>query len=155
MWDVLFYDETQQRAYRLQTKRLTVGDGVALDSLQDEIAGRESLTGRALISFANNYPLMRYGTAQVEVAALSLAPDRDEDDNPLIPDEAIWQTAELTEAAYWDLDEVLLYLWLEAVVKRNPHRDPLLDLLKKNVIQEWRARLNDAPTSASESGDAA
>lgn len=156
MWDVLFYDETQQRGYRIKVKRLSVGDGVALDSLQDEIANREDLEGRELVSFANNYPLLRYGTATAETAILMTPPEQDDQGNlEFLEDGVEWQTFDLTEAAFWTLDESLFYLWLDAVVKRNPHRDPTLDLLKKSVIAAWQARLNGEPSNVSESVDVA
>jgi hypothetical protein len=106
MWDVQFYDETTRIAYRMQVKRLTVGDGIAADSLQDELALRDDLEGRSLLALSGNYPLLRYGTATVESVPCENPPA----DKDVLPDDlpgTLWNP----EEAFWALDEWLLPLW--------------------------------------------
>jgi len=143
-WDVLFYDEATHTAYRVQAKRMTVGDGIAADTLQDEIARRDDLQGRALLTLTGSYPLLRHGSAAAEIAACSEPPAVGENGLPVLPDDLPWYALDLTEAAFWALDEYLLLAWLDAVLVKNPHRDQRYERLKKSMMQV----LSTTPTPA-------
>ena len=145
MWDVQFYDETTRIAYRMQVKRLTVGDGIAADSLQDQIALREDMQGRELLALSANYPLLRYGTATMECAVCETPPA----DKAVMPDDLPWRYLELTEEAFWSLDEWLLLLWVDAILTKNPHRDLRYERLKKNLAAATPARPTARATSES------
>lgn len=148
MWDVIFYDQETHTAYRVQTKRLTMRDGAAVDQLQDDLALRTE--GRQLIMM-RRYPLLAYGTAMVETVQLETEPTFNPDGVPQIAEDAPWQAFTLTEETYQDLSELLGLVWYSAVLQRNPHRDLSYELLKKSLKPATPARPSERPTSGSDS----
>ncbi len=144
MWDVLWFDEDAGLAYRVAVRRMTIADGIAAESLQDEIAKRD-VRGRLLLRLLD-YALLRHATAHAERAALSELPVVAEDGTPELPDDADWQAFDLVdEDTFLALPEWLFWLWLTAVMNKNPQYDRSYEALKKNAL---RAR----PASESESG---
>lgn len=141
-WDVTFVDEDTLTAYRIQVKRLTVGDGVQVDTEQDAITNdRPDLTGRALLNM-RHYPLLKHATKQAECAVLSELPELGEENDGTLPDEWDWHPFELTEAVFMNLSELLMWAWLGSIYQRNPHRSATYDTLKKALRREQ-------PTTAS------
>jgi len=144
MWDVLWFDEDAGLAYRVAVRRMTIADGIAAESLQDEIAKRD-VRGRLLLRLLD-YALLRYATAHAERAALSEPPYLDEDGTPQLPDDAGWQPLDLAdEGVFLALPEWLFWLWWTAVMQKNPQYDRSYEALKKNVLKAM-------PASESESG---
>jgi len=135
-WDVDFIDEDTLTAYRIRVKRLTVGDGVQVDTDQDAIANdREDLTGRALLNM-RNYPLLQHATHQAECVTLDTLPSVTDADVLVLPDDLDWQPFELTETAFLGLSELLMWAWLGAIYQRNPHRSASYETLKKVLRRE-------------------
>jgi hypothetical protein len=149
MWDVRWFDEDTMTAYRVAVKRMTVGDGVAIGMLEDELAQREDLTGRLFLRLFQDYPLLRYGTRRAEQAVLSEVPAQDEAGDPILPDEADWQELELTETTFMALPEWLFWLWLTAIIRKNPQYDRSYAALKKSALTERPAQKSDSAMSES------
>lgn len=135
VWDALWFDDDASTAYRLTAKRMTVGDAVAKGALEDEIAMREDLKGRLLLRLVNEYPLLKFGTRACECVVLDAAPEHDDNGGLVIPDDAGWQSFTLTEQAFLDMPDVLLWLWLSEVVAKNPQYDRTWEMLKKNLAR--------------------
>jgi hypothetical protein len=120
MWHITYYDDDTGYAYRVCVKRLTVGDAVQMDTLSDDITRRESLHGRELLVLSQQYPFVRYCTADCERAILEDAPETDpESGDPIIPDATEWEAFDLTEAAFLALPEMLSLRWNHEAVKKN------------------------------------
>lgn len=135
MFNVTFYDDDTGLAYRVRVKRLTVGDAVQADMLGDEIAGRDDLTGRVLLALAQVYPFLKYATAICERAPLDAPPvEKLDSGDPAVPDDAAWETFDLTEAVFLDLPELLVLRWQYEAIQKNPHRDPAYEALKKKLL---------------------
>jgi hypothetical protein len=149
MADIVFVVSDPLSVYRITTKRLTVGDGIAIDTLQDDLARRDSLQGRELLHMVNHYPLIKYGTAAAERAILTMMPETSPEGVPVLPDDLIWQPVDITETVFLTLDEWLFWNWLSAVLIKNPHRDQSYEQLKKNVMAVLQAQTSaSALTSA-------
>ena len=147
-WDIELYDPETHTAYRVTAKRLTVGDGVAVDTAQDALARREDLQGRALLN-GQNYPLLRYGTRLAECAPCPDEPATTETGDLVWPADLVWTPLELTEAVYLALDELLAWAWLGAVLTKNPHRRSSYEALKKKSPTAAPALTSAPPTPAS------
>lgn len=145
MSDVLFVVPETLIAWRITTKRLTVGDGIAVDTLQDELTNR--LDGREMLKMVNQYALLKFATARVETAQLDCEPGLDADGSPVMPDTVQWHEVEITESLFMGLDEYLSYLWVSKVLEKNPHRDQSYELLKKNLIAALQAQMNASATN--------
>ena len=152
MADVLYYDVDTRVAYRITVRRLTVGDGVAVDSEQDTIATREDVAGRLLLTL-RNFPLLRHATVSAERAMLDEAPPADADGTPVFPDDVSWQAFDLTEEAFLSLDEMVSWAWLGAVLDKNPHRNSSYEALKKALSRARQAPNSMGATSARPSSD--
>lgn len=152
MWDVLWFDEDTGLAYRVAVRRMTIADGIAAESLQDEIARRD-VRGRLLLRLLD-YALLRYATARAERAALSEPPHLDEDGSPQLPDDAGWQPLDLAdEEAFLALPEWLFWLWLTEFFRKNPQYDRSYEVLKKSVLKAMPASESESNSSASASAE--
>jgi hypothetical protein len=145
MWNVAFYDDETNTAYRIACKRLTIRDGALVDGDTDALT--QDYDGRLLLAL-RRWPLMRYATKQAQRALLADAPLYDERGIPLIPSDAPWEEFELTLDAFQDLGEIIALLWYQAALQANPHRDASYELLKKNVRPEMPTPTSDSTTSA-------
>lgn len=149
-WNVTFYDDDTGYAYRVQVKRLTVGDAVQADMLGDEITRRDTLRGRELLTLSQIYPFMKFATAESERAVVEEAIEEVNDTgDPVVPDDAEWEPFELTEAAFLILPEFLALRWQHEAILKNPHRDPTYEALKKKLLRE-KLQPESAPTTSSE-----
>ncbi len=135
MWDVLWFDEDTGAAYRVVVRRMTVADGIAAESLQDDIARREALSGRLLLRLLD-YALLRHATARAEHVVLDALPVMAEDGTPELPDNADWRALDLAdEAVFLSLPEWLFWLWMTAFFRKNPQYDRSYEALKKNMLR--------------------
>lgn len=151
IWNVTFYDDDTGYAYRVRVKRLTVGDAVSMDTLSDDITRRETLKGRELLMLSQQYPFVRYCTAACEWVVLDDAPEDDpESGEPIVSNDEAWEAFDLTEAAFMALPEWLSLRWNYAAVKKNPHRDPMYEALKKKLLMGKLQQMS-APTISSDS----
>jgi len=119
-WEVTYYDEDAGVAYRVATQRMTVRDGIRLGELEDAIAARDDLEGRALLALAHYYPLLACGTRNAERAMLTDAPAVGENGAPVVPEDAPWEPLELTEGQFLDLPDYLMWAWYTSVIQKNP-----------------------------------
>jgi len=148
-WHVTYYDDDTGYAYRVRVKRLTVGDAVHADMLGDEIALRDALHGRELLTLSQSYPFIRYATASCERAIVTETQIGVNGLNdPTVADDAQWEPFELTEAAFMALPEWLAARWQMEAIRKNPHRDPAYEALKKKVLME-RLQTPNAPGTPS------
>ena len=151
-WSVTFYDDETGYAYRVRCKRLTVGDAVQADMLGDEISRREALQGRELLTLSQIYPFVRYATAVSERTVLDDPPtETNENGDPVLPDDANWEVYELTEAEFFTASEWFMLRWQTEAIRKNPHRDPTYEALKKKLVKEKLAPAKE-PITNGESG---
>lgn len=153
MWHVTFYDDDTGYAYRVRVKRLTVGDSIRADMLGDDITRREDLAGRELLALSQVYPFIRFSTAACERALLDAAPDSGTTGDPDVPDDADWQTFDLTEGEFLNLPEFLSLRWQHEAIGKNPHRDPTYEAIKKKLLMARQAPVSAPPTNTNESGE--
>lgn len=149
---LLYFDQHSRLAYRITAKRLTVGEGVAVDSEQDEIVQRPELSSRQLLAL-QHYPLVKHGLSQFDSVQLDDEPEFDGDGNPVLADDLDWHPVELTEKSYLELDELVSLVARGAVIKANPHRDPSYEALKKAFRRESHRPANQPPLSESATTD--
>lgn len=142
-WDVTYYDEEAGAVYRIAARRMTVRDGIRLGELEDAVAERDDLEGRALIALAHYYPLLACATRAAERAAVDAPPATDEGGELVLPDDVSWHPLELTEDQYLDLPDFLMWSWYTAVIRKNPQYDRSYEVLKKSLT-----RLMQRPTNA-------
>jgi len=153
MWHVTFYDDDTGLAYRVRVKRLTVGDAVQADMLGDDIAQREALQGRALLTLAQVYPFVRYATAECQRAPMDTPPtEKAETGDPVLPDDLDWEAFDLTENEFLILPELLALRWQYEAIRKNPHRDPAYEALKKKLLMARQPETN-APNTNTEDND--
>jgi hypothetical protein len=150
MWDLTHYADGI--ATRIAVKRLTVGDGVRIDSEQDAISLRDDLEGRALLNL-RQLPLWAVATVRAECAPLSEAPLERAEGGYDFPDDLPWEPIPLTEAAYLSLDELLLWAWLGEILTKNPHRNTSYEALKKALSRVTPATASAAPSNGSATPD--
>jgi hypothetical protein len=149
VWDLTHY--VDGIATRVAVKRLTVGDGVRIDSEQDAISRRDDLEGRALLNL-RQLPLWAVATVRAERAPLAEAPPA-RDGGYDFPDDLLWEPIPLTEAAYLSLDELLLWAWLGEILTKNPHRNTSYEALKKALSRVTPATASAAPSNGSATPD--
>jgi hypothetical protein len=142
-WDVTYYDEEAGAVYRIAARRMTVRDGIHLGELEDAIAERDDLEGRALIALAHYYPLLACATRAAERASVDAPPETDDAGEMVLPEGMTWQALDLTEEQYLDLPDFLMWSWYTAVIRKNPQYDRSYEVLKKNLT-----RLMQRPTNA-------
>ncbi|MHC4617386.1 MAG: hypothetical protein ACYTEQ_06490 [Planctomycetota bacterium] len=131
-WHATFYDDETRIAYRVRVKRLTVGDAVAADMLSDDVSRRDELQGRELLTLARLYPLLRYATSVCEYVPMDEPPQEKFDTgDPVLPDDVEWKPFNLTESAFMALPEWFVVRWQVEAIRKNPHRDPTYEALKK------------------------
>lgn len=148
MWDVQWFDADTGTAYRIAVQRMTIADGIAAETLQDEIARRD-VAGRLLLRLLD-YALLRHATARAECAVLSVAPPQSDDGEWQLPDEADWHPLDIEdERAFLELPEWLFWLWLTAFFRKNPQYDRSYETLKKNALRAKPASGSGSGSSAS------
>lgn len=145
---LLWFDDDTLTLYRITVRRMTIGDAVAMGTMQDAIAKREDLEGRRLLTLSSKYPLLYHATARFARTSLDVAPVITEDGAIIEPEAATWQEIDLTEAEFWNLPDLLLWQWLAAVIERNPQYDTSYETLKKNLMTVLQQNESNKPTTS-------
>jgi hypothetical protein len=139
-WDIQYFDADTHIGYRIRTKRLTVRDALAMDTLTDDTSKREDIQGREYLLLAQDFPLVKFGTAVLETVVLDDAPVFDK--GWQWPDDAAWTAQTVTEDIILDVPDLLFRAWVGAVLARNPHRDGSYEALKKRLATDAPATTN-------------
>lgn len=144
-YDLEFHDELNDRRYRIITKRMTVGDGHSLSSMQAEIIKRKDDNGNDIddyLMFAlMRYPNIVYGTHLLEVQ------DGDGEWQSVGHDPST-RRLNLSEDEYLNLDELFVIEWAELVLDKNPHRNESYENLKKYLEASYPS--DNEPTLTTE-----
>ena len=112
-WDVI--QDLRGHIYKIRVKIMTMGDGLNKQNLWTEIAERVGFqkdrdldNDMKALYLVQNWPLLLYGTEKTEGVAIPK-----------------------TEEDFWNLPEVLVLEWVEAIRENNPqHSIPFAQVQK-------------------------
>lgn len=139
-------DHDRQRVYRAVPHALTMRHTIAIEEAVMELQTRHEaaeLSAVAMLSMTS-FPNMRYGATWFSAPL----PEGDVTEDALR--DLDYVPTELTEDIFLDLTEVFVAQAVEAISKRNPHRDQRFEQLKKTLI----ALMQDSAKNLSASNDA-
>lgn len=115
MWDVE-YTSDDGTQYRIQTKVFTVRDGLNFANQADEITNQ--FEGREMIEYSS-FPVLKFGTIKAEKC---------------LPESEEWLPMSVnTLDEFLDLDELLAFMWRDAIFAKNPQRFSWYENLKKSL----------------------
>lgn len=150
IWDILWIDEVEHRAYRIALKRMTIADGIAAETLQDEIARREDLHGRLLLRLMD-YALLRHATQRAEQADLPESEKISVEELEKFPLE--WRELPFQrEEEFLALPELLFWMWLAEFERKNPQYSRSYEVLKKSPSLNQPVSVQSSNPGSSENG---
>jgi len=145
---IYFLDRDEKVLWRYEAKALKIRDNRDISALRTEIDARHKvgqLSENELLIYYN-LPLFRYGALRCDWTQLKNLP---KDDN--IPKGASWTAVTFTENEYLDMPEEFVTVAIEAVMKKNPHRNLELDMLKK-MMDILKPTINSDLTPSNKNG---
>ena len=141
---IYFLDRDEKVLWRYEAKALKIRDNRDISALRMEIDARNKageLSDDELLIYYN-LPLLHCGALCCDWTKLKTLPK-----GKNIPKGASWTPVTFTEDEYLDMPEEFVTVAIEAVMKKNPHRNLEFDMLKKMMDILTPSNKNDSTSS--------
>ncbi len=141
---IYFLDRDEKVLWRYEAKALKIRDNRDISALRMKIDARNKegeLSDTDLLIYYN-LPLFQYGALHCDWSQLKKLPKEGN-----IPKGIPWTAVTFTEDEYLDMPEEFVTVAIEAVMKKNPHRNLEFDMLKKMMDILTPSNKNDSTSS--------